>query len=68
MACALILNDNQHRPDRRLCAGAKTQVAFRSGFRSASVRGWQSPRLPTDYVGMAEASAVSAALDPLRGM
>jgi hypothetical protein len=33
---------------------AKTQVALRDRLPSASVLGWQSSRLPTDYVGMAE--------------
>jgi hypothetical protein len=40
--------------DGSLRGRAKTQVALRDRLPSASVLGWQSSRLPTDYVGMAE--------------
>jgi hypothetical protein len=40
-----------------------------TGFPSASVLGWQSSRLPTDYMSMTEvARRACGALDPVRGM
>jgi len=40
-----------------LCAGARRLESLSvTGFPSASVPGWHSSRLPTDYVGMADVS------------
>jgi hypothetical protein len=40
-----------------LCAGARRLRSLSvTGFPSASVPGWNSSRLPTDYVGMADVS------------
>ena len=40
-----------------LCAGARRLRSLSvTGFPSASVPGWHSSRLPTDYVGMADVS------------
>ena len=40
-----------------LCAGVRRlRLLSVTGFPSASVLGWQSSRLPTDYMGMAEVS------------
>ena len=52
--------------DDSLRGRAKTQVALRDRLPSASVLGWQSSRLPTDYVGMAEVWRRARALNPVR--
>jgi hypothetical protein len=52
-----------------LCAGARRLESLSvTGFPSASVPGWHSSRLPTDYVGMADVSRLPVALDPVRGV
>jgi len=50
-------NHEMSRRAAALCAGARRlRLLSVTGFPSASVLGWQSSRLPTDYMGMAEVS------------
>jgi hypothetical protein len=39
-----------------------------TGFPSVSVLGWQSLRMQTDHMAWPSPAAVSALLDPVRGM
>jgi hypothetical protein len=51
-----------------LSGHAKTQVTLRDRLSSAFVLGWQSSRLPTDYVRMAKVSCRARGHVPVRGM
>jgi hypothetical protein len=51
-----------------LCAGARRWgLLFVTGFPPAFVLGWQSSRLPTDYVSMAKVSCCARGDDPVLG-
>ena len=56
-------------PRSATCANARRlRLLSVTGFPSASVLGWQSLRMQTDHMAWPSPAAVSALLDPVRGM